>query len=321
MHPITPLESYKNKQPVVTSNTSMSTSSDMSVFELGEDLLTGQALPLLFDLYYTSHPAETAWGTLVVCVLIIAGACLPTVLSHLVAYWQAPVSDEAINLVQSPAKTWLSASVLFRLVHSLDPDVGTRICVIPFGCLLCLQWGDTTVYRKQSQLIMSCVTVLVLVYITVKMITSPDIAPPHTRHGEPSPSLMAYIFLVADAAFATTHSNPYVAVFRTAVYTVFAAVRRTVVTLLVQNASDSHLYILTYGNLLLLACVLHSSEMQTSLIRLGIHKPTRANILVNVLITMAAVEFRWSPGSHYLASLVSVLTIVVQCFQKTASTA
>ena len=59
----------------------------------------------------------------------------------------------------------LDASVLFRLVHSLDPDVGTRICVIPFGCLLCFQWGDTTVYLTQSQLIMSCVTVLVLVYI------------------------------------------------------------------------------------------------------------------------------------------------------------
>ena len=299
----------------------MSAYSDMSVFELGEDLLTGQALPLLFDLYYTSHPAETAWATLLVCVLILVGACLPGVLFHLVSYWQAPVSGEGINLVRSSAKTWLSASVLFRLVHSLDPDVGTRICVIPFVGLLCLQWGDTTVYRKQSQLIMSCVTVLVFVYITVKMITSPDTTPDRPHHGLSSSAVVSSIFLVADAAFATSHSNVYVTIFRAGVYTVFAAVRKTVVTLLVQNAANSHVYILIYGNLLLLACVLHSSEMQTSLTRIGVQKPTRANILVNVLITMAAVEFRWSAGSHHMASLVSVLAIVVQCIQKTASTA
>jgi len=299
----------------------MSSYPDASIFELGEDLLSGQALPLLFDLYYSPRATEPVWGTLLVCVLIVAGACLPIVLLQLFSFREEPISNEGMNAIQSSAKTWLSASVLFRLVHSLDPDVGTRICVIPFVCLLCLQWGDTAVYRKQSQVIMSCVTVLVLVYITVKLATSSAPQPDSTHH-EPFPSsVLASIFLVADAAFASSHRTLYVTLFRTVIYVIFALMRQTVVTLLVRDAGDSHLYILIYGNLLLLACVLHSSEMQTSLTRLGVQKPTRANILVNVLITMAAVEFHWSAGSHHIASLVSVVVVSLKCIRQVACSA
>ena len=298
----------------------MSSYTDASIFELGEDLLSGQALPLLFDLYYSPHANEPVWSTLLVCVLIVVGACLPVVLLQLVSFRQEPISHEGMNALQSSAKTWLSASVLFRLVHSLDPDVGTRICVIPFVCLLCLQWGDTAVYRKQSQVIMSCVTILVLVYITVKLITSPD-TPPDSTHHKPFPSpVLASIFLVADAAFASSHPILYVTICRTVIYVIFALMRQTVVTLLIRDAGDSHLYILIYGNLLLLACVLHSSEMQTSLTRLGVQKPTRANILVNVLITMAAVEFHWSAGSHHIASLISLVVVFLKCIQQMSCT-
>ena len=298
----------------------MSSYTDVSIFELGEDLLSGQALPLLFDLYYSPHANEPVWSTLLVCVLIVVGACLPVVLLQLVSFRKEPISHEGMNAIQSSAKTWLSASVLFRLVHSLDPDVGTRICVIPFVCLLCLQWGDTAVYRKQSQVIMSCVTILVLVYITVKLITSPD-TPPDSTHHKPFPSpVLASIFLVADAAFASSHPILYVTICRTVIYVIFALMRQTVVTLLIRDAGDSHLYILIYGNLLLLACVLHSSEMQTSLTRLGVQKPTRANILVNVLITMAAVEFHWSAGSHHIASLISLVVVFLKCIQQMSCT-
>ena len=122
---------------------------------VGEDVVSGQALPLLFDL--ASYPVvwSPAWSILLLCLLIGVSAvvsfalrdeCNPQLPQTSVPKTCCPW-DTVAGIVLSCVKVWLSASMLFRLVAALDPDVGVRLCVIPFLFLLSTQHGDPTTYR------------------------------------------------------------------------------------------------------------------------------------------------------------------------------
>ena len=273
---------------------------------LGDDLISGRALPLLFDLLYSplGDPGTVQTGG-ITAGFIALGACLYVAVYNLA--WTPPGAP--LPLIHSMGVCWMSASLFFRLVHALDHDTGVCVCVAPFLGLVCMQWGEVNQYRSYVRSVLACVTLVLLIYVGVGTVAGRDEG---TTRSYPAhvPALSA-LWVVLDAAFATSHANPWVVLGRTLLYAILALVGRAFVSVLLQNPGHNWGHLFLYGLLLLLTCDLQSSETRATLLRLKASKPTRVNLLLCALTTAAAVEFQWPSARHRLASYKGALILVV----------
>ena len=285
---------------------------------VGEDVVSGQALPLLFDL--ASYPVvwSPAWSILLLCLLIGVSAAVSFALRD-ECDPQSPQTpapktccpwDTAAGIVLSCVKVWLSASMLFRLVAALDPDVGVRLCVIPLLFLLSTQHGDPTTYRTRMHLALIGATVVLLVYAGVDAKTIPASPPP--LDASASNVIISSAWVMVDAVFACGYLDGPTTLVRAALFCAFTIWRESITRYLLAMGETSRAHVAIHGTLLLLMCGLHSSQIRAGVQRLGVHKPIRTTILLNSLAILCALELNWTIAPNRWASYVALLITITR---------
>ena len=297
--------------------------SNVITLGVGEDVVSGQSLPVLFDLLYFPTIWGRGWDALLLCPLIAFGGAVSFLVCREYTRRCALLTsrkvccpwDTAGAVGVSIIKTWLSAAMLFRLVRSLDPDVGVRLCVIPLLCLLCMQRGDAAAYRTWIHYLLVAATVAVLGYVGIQSATG---SASRIEENQPSDAstwgmVSASLWITIDAAFAGGHASGPVTLVRVIVLCVLAVCKESVLACLLGECSLSRVHLFLYGALLLMTCGLHSVQTHGALLCLGVRRPTRANILLSSFVILCALEFSWTPASHRMASYVSLGVTLIRC--------
>ena len=296
---------------------------DFLALGVAEDLVTGQSLPVLFDLVAYPSVWGSRWDTLLLIPLILLGGGVSFAICREYARRRALLVsrkiccpwDTAAAVAVSAVKTWLSATMLFRLTRSLDPDVGVRLCVIPFLCLLCMQWGDPVTYRSRIHVVLLVGTAAVLMYITISAATHSELSFEDRPRSDASlwEIASASLWVSIDAAFAGGDASGPATLVRLFLLCVLATCRGSIVARLLGEGPITRIHLFLYGVLLLLTCGLHAAQVRGGLTRIGARRPTRGNILVTGLVLLCALEFDWTAPTRRAASYVSFAVTLVRC--------
>ena len=285
---------------------------------MGEDVVSGQALPLLFDL--ASYPIvwSPAWSILLLCLIIGVSAIVSFALRDTCDPQnpQTPTQkpccpwDTVAGILLSCVKIWLSATMLFKLVAALDPDVGVRLCVIPLLFLLSTQHGDPTTYRTRMHLALVGATAVLLVYASVDARPIPASPPP--LDASVSNVITSSAWVMVDAVFACGYLDGPTTLVRAAFFCVFTIWRETITRYLLAMGATSRAHVAIHGTLLLLMCGLHSSQIRAGVQRLGVHRPIRPTILLNAFAILCALEFNWIVTPNRWASYVALAITIIR---------